>query len=150
MLSTISRTAVGSRTSPVALIVEYHPWLRFVLANLLQGIGFEVLLASNGGAGLRLAARLRPELVIVGDSLPELPPEQLIAELESRPADRGARVVRAHDLLRHAVEGEPVELPARQAASGQCRRMGLMRALCPGNSSRPPTAARGQFRLNGG
>ena len=82
----------------LALIVEYHPWLRLKLATLFEESGFEVQFASNGAAGLRLAARLRPELVVVGDSLPELSPEQLIAELEARRAVWGTRVVHARDL----------------------------------------------------
>jgi DNA-binding response OmpR family regulator len=83
----------------VALIVEYHPWLRLMLASSFQRSGFEVRCASNGAAGLRLAMRLGPELVIVGDSLPELSPEHLIAELDARRGVWATRVVRARDLL---------------------------------------------------
>ena len=101
LATTIPRTATASRTrTRLALIVEYHPWQRLMLSNLFDESGFEVQFASNGAAGLRLAARLRPELVVVGDWLPELSPEQLIAELEALRAARGTRVVRARDLLR--------------------------------------------------
>ena len=71
-----------------------------MLSNLFDESGFEVQVASNGAAGLRLAARLRPEVVVVGDSLPELSPEQLIAELKPPRGGWGTRVVRVRDLLR--------------------------------------------------
>lgn len=98
--TTITCSAARSPSSNrVVLIVEYHAWLRLVLANVFGKSGFEVHFASNGAAGLRLAARLTPDLVVVGDSLPELPPEQLIIELEIRRAVTRTRVVRTRDLL---------------------------------------------------
>ncbi|HEY1296885.1 MAG TPA: response regulator [Chloroflexota bacterium] len=83
----------------MALIVEYNPWLRLMLANLFDKSGFEVRCASNGAAGLRLAMRLGPELVIVGDSLPELSAEHLIAELEGGHGVWATRVVLVRDLM---------------------------------------------------
>jgi CheY-like chemotaxis protein len=98
------------------LIVEYNPWLRLTLSHLMDESGFEVQLASNGGTGLRLAAQLRPELVIVGDRLPELSAEQLMSELEAR-RGWGTRVVRVCDLLRQ--EALSVAQPHQFGASSE-------------------------------
>jgi CheY-like chemotaxis protein len=142
--TTISCSAGPSRNSAhLALIVEYHPWLRLLLGNLLEESGFDVQFASNGATGLRLAARLRPELVVVGASLPELSPQQLIAALESRRVVWGTRVVHVRDLLRResdqplhtsrlAVEAGDDEAPAppvRRTSSGR-RRTSVTRQLC--------------------
>lgn len=47
-------------------------------------MGFAVTTASNGYAGLRLAADLRPNLVVLGSGLPELTGPQVVTELRKR------------------------------------------------------------------
>ena len=55
--TTMSCSVAPSRNcAHLALIVEYHPWLRLKLANLFEESGFDVQSASNGAAGLRLGA----------------------------------------------------------------------------------------------
>lgn len=110
--TTISYPAARSRPrTHLALIVEYHPWLRLTLSKLFQDMGFAVRLASNGASGLRLATHLKPDVVVVGDSLPELSPEQLVADLGTPRVGFGTRVVRTRDLEFDFVEVGSARLP---------------------------------------
>src|SRR5579871_6360838 len=72
-----------------ALVVEHNTWLRVMLTQLFEELGFVVTATSNGFGGLRLAIDLQPDVVAVGSALPELSSAQLAEEL------RGLRNTRA-------------------------------------------------------
>jgi DNA-binding NarL/FixJ family response regulator len=55
------------------LIVDDHPSFRASARTLLEAEGFEVVgEAADGGAALRAAERLRPELVLLDVQLPDM------------------------------------------------------------------------------
>ena len=71
----------GARDRITILVVEDDVWVRFLVADLLREEGFEVLEASNGHTGLRLAEEKHPDLVILDLALPETPGIEVLHEL---------------------------------------------------------------------
>jgi CheY-like chemotaxis protein len=65
----------------LVLIVEHDVWLRWTLRVLFEQAGCDVICASNGVGGLRRAVELRPRLIVLGASLPELSTGELADEL---------------------------------------------------------------------
>ena len=54
------------------LVVEDEAPLRQVLKDNLEEEGFEVIDASNGAAGLKLAAKHRPDLILLDILMPQM------------------------------------------------------------------------------
>ena len=67
----------------IALVVEYDPWIRLLLRDLLTDEGYAVLEASNGSTALRLTQRQPPALVLLDLVLPEQSGLELLTELKS-------------------------------------------------------------------
>ena len=91
----------------IALVVEYDPWTRLLLRDLLTDEGYAVLEASNGSAALRLAQRQPPALVLLDLVLPEQSGLELLAELKSTRATAHVPVIAVSarpDLLARAAE----------------------------------------------
>ena len=57
---------------PVALVVDDDPDLRDVVVYMLERVGFEVHLESDGEAGLKLAIDLRPDVVLLDWMMPRM------------------------------------------------------------------------------
>lgn len=55
---------------PVALVVDDDPDIRDVVVYMLERVGFEVHLESDGEAGLKLAIDLRPDVVLLDWMMP--------------------------------------------------------------------------------
>ncbi len=67
------------RASVLVLVVEDDLWLRTLAGDALREAGYQVVEASNGYSGLRLARERRPEAVVrVHLRLPELPGLELL------------------------------------------------------------------------
>jgi len=60
-----------SADRPKVLVVDDEPQIRRLLRNGLTGHGFEMTEATNGGEALRLAATLKPDVVILDLGLPD-------------------------------------------------------------------------------
>lgn len=88
------------------LIVDDEGTLRALLAELLEGAGYHVLLAENGETALSLAEHERPALVLTDCSMPRLDGPELIHRLSTQPRTRHIPVV-AMSAMR-----PPVRLPA--------------------------------------
>ena len=58
---------------------------RYMVTRILEMSGHRVIEASNGGDALRLAAELRPELVVLDVRLPDISGYEVAARLRSRP-----------------------------------------------------------------
>src|SRR6516225_12119683 len=95
------------RHQRLALIVEHHTWLRLTLTSLFEELGFAVITASNGFAGLRRAIYVRPNVVLLGDGLPELASAQLAAELRELEHPCGMQVILTSNLLNIDVREPP-------------------------------------------
>jgi two-component system KDP operon response regulator KdpE len=63
------------------LVIEADPFLRTRLSSFLQANGFQVLTATDGREGLRLAYAHHPDLVILGIAPPDLDAPHMCARL---------------------------------------------------------------------
>src|SRR5438105_2768321 len=82
-----------SRREASALVVDDDVHVRSLLAELLEEQGYDVITASNGFSGLRLAAERQPRLVLLDLMLPELSGVDVLSELRSAPGTRDTAVV---------------------------------------------------------
>jgi DNA-binding response OmpR family regulator len=57
---------------PIALVVDDDPDIREVIVFMLDRIGFEVHVESDGEAGLARAIELRPDVVLVDWMMPRM------------------------------------------------------------------------------
>jgi DNA-binding response OmpR family regulator len=75
------------------LVIEYDRWARADLVAHLQGAGYEVRDASNGFSGLRHARAAPPDLIVLGEALPEIPPLDVRRQLDIDPSTRTIPVI---------------------------------------------------------
>jgi CheY-like chemotaxis protein len=98
------------RKEATALVVDDDVVLRAALAELLEGEGFlNVIQASNGFSGLRLAFEHHPQVVLLDLLLPELSGTDVLHELRNGPGARELAIV--------VVTGIPESLSAAQLAA---------------------------------
>jgi two-component system response regulator DegU len=57
---------------PTVVIVDDHPWIRSVVAELLQPMFRVVALAEDGDAALRVIGECCPQLVILDINMPKV------------------------------------------------------------------------------
>ena len=74
-----------SRTTSRILVIEDVRVLRDDIVQILQLEGYEAFAAADGRAGLELARRIRPDIVICDIMLPELDGYGVLAGLQERP-----------------------------------------------------------------
>lgn len=79
------------RAAAKILVADDAPAVRYALAALLHGAGYDVIEADSGAAALRTAAAALPDLVVADLHLPGLPVGRFIAQL--REACSGVRFV---------------------------------------------------------
>jgi CHASE2 domain-containing sensor protein/nitrogen-specific signal transduction histidine kinase/ActR/RegA family two-component response regulator len=73
---------LGDRAAPTILLVDDDSKHRSVLNTLLQDLGFKLLAAENGVAGLQQAITHRPDLIILDLDMPEMNGFDLIEALQ--------------------------------------------------------------------
>ncbi|HEU5473856.1 MAG TPA: response regulator transcription factor [Actinophytocola sp.] len=66
------------------LVVDQDRQILHTMANALTARGYHVLTAADGTSGLRVAARARPEAVVLELDLPDLDATAVIGELRGR------------------------------------------------------------------
>ncbi len=66
------------RTSGTVLVVDDEAKIRELVGAYLEREGYHVLLADTGLNALRLAERLRPDLLVLDLGLPDMPGEELL------------------------------------------------------------------------
>ena len=64
------------------LVIEDEEHIRMVVEYNLRLDGFEVYLAEDGPAGLRLARQIRPEVILLDWMMPEMDGLEVLAELK--------------------------------------------------------------------
>ncbi|MGE3173635.1 MAG: sigma-54-dependent transcriptional regulator [Planctomycetota bacterium] len=69
------------------LVVDDEPDLRFVLRDLFEDAGFEVLEAGDGAEALELAQRTAPDVVLTDVRMPRMQGLELLRELQRRNQD---------------------------------------------------------------
>ena len=93
------------------LVVEHDELRRDLLVRRLAARGFEVLMASNGEGGLRLAETSRPDLILMDIHMPMLDGWECCRRLKASPATRHIALIamtaraRANDRNRAMQEG---------------------------------------------
>ena len=78
---------------PLVLIVDQDPGVRGMSRETLISNGFDVLTASDGLEGLRIAISHRPEIVIADASMPKMGGRELCQLIKSNEATAGVKVV---------------------------------------------------------
>ena len=63
------------------LVIEDEPPIRKVLNIALESAGYKVIECDNGKEGIRLAASVRPELILLDLGLPDIDGKEVIAEI---------------------------------------------------------------------
>jgi CheY-like chemotaxis protein len=88
---------------PRILLVEDNEMNRDMLSRRLQRKGYEVLIAVDGEAGVRMAASERPDLVLMDMSLPVLDGWEATRRLKSAPETASIPVIA---LTAHVMNGD--------------------------------------------
>ncbi|HEX4610392.1 MAG TPA: response regulator [Urbifossiella sp.] len=78
----------GAARAPLVLVIDDSPTFREELREALEAAGYAVRTAGTGEEGLRLAAQLRPDGVVVDGQLPGIDGAAVAARLRATPALR--------------------------------------------------------------
>ena len=83
----------GLRADRTALVVDDDVFVVSALAELLEDDGFDVHTATNGFSALRLAAELRPSVVLLDVALPERSGKEILEDLRAEPSTHDIAIV---------------------------------------------------------
>lgn len=88
---------------PTILIVEDNEMNRDMLSRRLQRRGFDVVIATDGLAGVDAATTQQPDLVLMDMSLPEIDGWEATRRLKANPATAAIPIIA---LTAHAMAGD--------------------------------------------
>jgi DNA-binding response OmpR family regulator len=88
------------------LVVDDDPDIRLALQTVLERKGYRVLTANDGNAGLAVAERDLPELVIVDMMMPKKSGFLVLEKLKSRPDGPKVIMITANEGSRHRAYAE--------------------------------------------
>lgn len=108
----IQRNGARPRERPLIVLIDDSPTFAGELRDALEGAEYEVRVGASGEEGLRLAADLRPDAVVVDQELPGIDGPEMIRRLRSDAALR-----RTPCLLLTASEKPADELRALEAGA---------------------------------
>ncbi|MGO9740678.1 MAG: sigma-54-dependent transcriptional regulator [Roseiarcus sp.] len=91
------------RQRPVVLVIDDDQNMRWVMRNVLSDAGFDVAEAEAGRIGLEVAARRRPQTVLLDMRMPDLGGEEVLKRLRLFDPDLPVIVVTAHGSISSAV-----------------------------------------------
>jgi two-component system, cell cycle response regulator DivK len=94
-------------SDPVVLLVEDQEDNRVLVRKLLERAGFRVVEALDGRQALAEAAALRPDLILLDISLPEIDGLTVARTLRASPELRGLLIVA---LTAHAMDGDRAKI----------------------------------------
>ena len=80
-------------SSKTILIVEDETLIATVLTARLEGLGYKVLTAQDGEAGLTLAKKAHPDLAILDIGLPKIDGNTLCELLKTEPATKKIKII---------------------------------------------------------
>ena len=75
------------------LIVEDEDLIAKVLCMRLEGLGYKVVVASDGEEGLELAKKEKPDLAILDIGLPRIDGNTLCELIKAEPSTKGTRII---------------------------------------------------------
>ena len=113
------------------LLAHHDRWTRLVLADVLAHAGYVVAEVSNGIAALRMAAQMRPALVVLSTRLSELSSSDVRAALKADPTTRGIGVF----VMRDRAAAQVPSVVATYARGCRHCRSRRARALAPARSA---------------
>jgi two-component system, OmpR family, phosphate regulon response regulator PhoB len=88
-----ARDGVIEPAKPLILIIEDDVWTRSIAGELLEAEGFTVARAADGQAGLGLAQRLNPAVILLDLGLPRMSGREFLMRFRSRPAVQRTPVI---------------------------------------------------------
>jgi len=98
---------------PAILVVDDEPSIRTLIGAALRAQGYRVLQAADGLQALDLAARGRPDLVLLDVALPLLSGHEVLRRLRQRPALASTPVLLLSGLTSELEEGQARSLGAQ-------------------------------------
>jgi DNA-binding response OmpR family regulator len=84
--------SVGSRATPVILVVDDDEYVHSTLAAAMRGLRPEIIQATTAAQGLELALERRPDVAIVDVGLPDLDGYELTRAMRARSELAGLRI----------------------------------------------------------
>ena len=105
--STAPLSAVSCTTPSTVLVVDDEPVSRTAMAARLKRLGYRVLQAEDGKAGLEVLRRERPDLTILDWVMPELDGPAFCEEVRRDPAIQSSQILMmtSHDQPEQIAEG---------------------------------------------
>lgn len=73
----------GAENRPVVLIAEDDPSVRMAIEFVLEGEGFEVLVAEDGERALAMARQKSPDAILLDQMMPKLDGKQVLSRLRA-------------------------------------------------------------------
>ena len=115
----VTGSAGDLRAQPLVLVIDDSITYRTAISQALRGAGYAVVAAANGEDGLRAAAQIRPDVVVVDRVLPDIDGTAVIRDIRLEPALR-----RTPCLLITADEDPAVEYTALETGADAYVRKG--------------------------
>jgi CheY-like chemotaxis protein len=97
----------ADESKPVVLVAEDDPSVRMAIEFVLEGEGFEVLVAEDGERALAMARQKSPDAILLDQMMPKLDGKQVLSRLRAH-ADTAAIPVL---VLTGMARGGPGEWP---------------------------------------
>ena len=81
------------KTVPIVLIADDVEANRFMLKNIISEMGNQAVLAENGMQAVKLAQRMKPQLIILDIAMPEMDGYEACEKLKEDPDTRDIPIV---------------------------------------------------------
>jgi DNA-binding response OmpR family regulator len=94
------------KPTKTVLVVDDDPDIRLALQTVLHREGYRVLTANDGNAGLAVAEREAPDLVVVDMMMPKKSGFLVLEKLKSRPVGPKVIMITANEGSRHKAYAE--------------------------------------------
>jgi CheY-like chemotaxis protein len=82
-----------SHNQRTALVVDHDTWERWFTTDVLKGLGYTVVAASNGASGLRLLEQHACDVILVDLALPEVTGPEFLQQLKAMDSARSIPVI---------------------------------------------------------
>ena len=83
----------GQVTRPLVLVVDDEKDIQRIAVRVIEGLGYGVLLATNGVEGLELVKRYKPNLVLTDALMPKLDGREMGRQIKDDAENAGIKVV---------------------------------------------------------
>ncbi len=83
----------GPRARPLVLLVDDDGVIRLLASHVISGLGYDVLVATNGADGLEMARRWRPDIVLTDALMPKMDGREMCRAIKSDPETAHIKVL---------------------------------------------------------